>query len=492
MILIAPFISAAQEGAIEKYMLEEPQEMAFDTNYDKPGVLKLIHMMAEYLLELLADENIIYNQALVEKTINEYITGGEELNEIKMVALDVGGKGGASSTSTLGEDGRELLFESEGFDSSFDIETEESNGELYFSTSDENIYNYLAGDVFTSNNPSDIESRLGWINGIIEFNDLRGQLKDDIRYNITPNVTWAEVLEETLDWFGHEFNVEEFLEKLEINLLEKFATNPLILSLVPIVIENISSILNSRVSWATSQWKDVKLKLLEFIQSFFNQNLRPFRAFIRLVGSTFRFGIAIGIMILYTNVTERQEYVSDLTQSIVKLKNAWFDFINWMSSRPWISPIYIQGRVTGIDPEKLGGVNVRNKNGEVYTNEDGFFEGLNFTTEDEKFSWSIHECVVIATTIDGDEKIVDGLMQTGTFSGGVLNLTIDFQAEDNTVFVPFQSIKIVRKLEVNMPVNQQQPSSSFFMRFLERFPNSFPILRHLLALSLEPSMFFIT
>jgi hypothetical protein len=488
MLLIAQFISVAQEGSVEKYKLEEDQELPFYANYDQPGLLKLIHMMAEYLLEIFTDENIIYNEDLVNETIYQYVTGGEELDSMNMATLDVVGGEGAGSSSTLVTDERDLPFNNEGFDRSFSIDNQEIDGGLYFEGSDENIYNYLAGDVFNSDNPSDIEGRLGWINGIIEFNDLRGRLKHDIQYNLTPNVTWAELIEETLDWFGHEFNVEEFLEELEVTLLEKFASNPLIMSLVPLVIENISSILNSRVSWATSQWKDVKLKLLEFIQSFFNQNLRPFRAFIRLIGSTFRFGLAVGIMILYTNVTEKQEYIIDLTQSIVKLKNAWFDFINWMSSKPWISPISIQGRVTGLDPEKLGGVNVRNKNGEVYTDEDGSFKGLNFTTDDEKFSWSIHECVVIATTNDGDEKIVDGLLQMGAFSGGVLNITIDFQAEDKTVLIPFQNTEAARKPEVNMPVNKEQTSSSFFMRFLERFlerfPNAFPITRQLLRISI--------
>lgn len=450
LILTVPFISVAQEGAVEKLKLEEHQELAFDANDNQPGLLKLIRMMAEYLLELLTDENIVYNQALVEKTIYQYVTGGEELESIKMTTLDVVGKGGAGSASTLVTDGRDLLFDSEGLDGSLSIETEESNGELDFVAPARNIYIYLAGDVFDSDNPLDIEGRLGWLNGIIEFNDLRKQLKGDMQYNFTPNVTWAEVIEETLDWFGYEFDVEEFLDNLEVALMEKFAAYPLVLSFVPIVIENISSMLNSRVSWVTSQWKDVKLSLREFIQSFFKRDLRPFRAFIRLIGNTFRFSLAIGAMILYTNATEKQEWIIDLTQSIVNWKNAWFDFINWLSSKPWLEPIYIHGNVTGLDPEELGGVSVHCKSGEVYTNEDGFFDGLNFITVDEQFSLSIHECVVIATTTDGDEKIVDGLLQTGAFSGGVLNLTIDFQAEDNTVFVPFQSIKVVRKAEIKV------------------------------------------
>ncbi len=451
LILTVPFISVAQEGAVEKLKLEEHQELAFDANDNQPGLLKLIRMMAEYLLELLTDENIVYNQALVEKTIYQYITGGEELESIKMTTLDVVGKGGAGSASTLGTDGRELLFDSEGLDGSLSIEAEESNGELDFVASDGNIYIYLAGDVFDSDNPFDIEGRLGWLNGIIEFNYLRKQLKEDIRYNFTPNVTWAEVIEETLGWFGYEFDVEEFLDNLEVALMEKFAAYPLVLSFVPIVIENISSMLNSRVSWVTKQWMDVKLRLREFVQSFlksfFERNLRPFRAFLRLIVSTFKFSLAVGAMILYTNATEKQEWIIDLTQSIVNWKNAWFDFINWLTSKPWLEPIYIHGNVTGLDPEELGGVSVRCKSGEVYTNEDGFFDGLNFTTVDEQFPWGIHECVVTAITTDGDEITVDGLLQTGAFSDGILNLTIDFQAENNNVFVQLQGNKASQEAE---------------------------------------------
>ena len=451
LILTVPFISVAQEGAIKKLKLEEHQELAFDANDNQPGLLKLIHMMAEYLLELLTDENIVYNQALVEKTIYQYVTGGEELESIKMTTLDVVGKGGAGSASTLGTDGRELLFDSEGLDGSLSIEAEESNGELDFVASDGNIYIYLAGDVFDSDNPFDIEGRLGWLNGIIEFNYLRKQLKEDIRYNFTPNVTWAEVIEETLGWFGYEFDVEEFLDNLEVALMEKFAAYPLVLSFVPIVIENISSMLNSRVSWVTKQWMDVKLRLREFVQSFlksfFERNLRPFRAFLRLIVSTFKFSLAVGAMILYTNATEKQEWIIDLTQSIVNWKNAWFDFINWLTSKPWLEPIYIHGNVTGLDPEELGGVSVRCKSGEVYTNEDGFFDGLNFTTVDEQFPWGIHECVVTAITTDGDEITVDGLLQTGAFSDGILNLTIDFQAENNNVFVQLQGNKASQEAE---------------------------------------------
>ncbi|MCK5261171.1 MAG: hypothetical protein KAJ44_03245 [Thermoplasmatales archaeon] len=451
LILTVPFISVAQEGAVEKLKLEEHQELAFDANDNQPGLLKLIRMMAEYLLELLTDENIVYNQALVEKTIYQYVTGGEELESIKMTTLDVVGKGGAGSASTLGTDGRELLFDSEGLDGSLSIEAEESNGELDFVASDGNIYIYLAGDVFDSDNPFDIEGRLGWLNGIIEFNYLRKQLKEDIRYNFTPNVTWAEVIEETLGWFGYEFDVEEFLDNLEVALMEKFAAYPLVLSFVPIVIENISSMLNSRVSWVTKQWMDVKLRLREFVQSFlksfFERNLRPFRAFLRLIVSTFKFSLAVGAMILYTNATEKQEWIIDLTQSIVNWKNAWFDFINWLTSKPWLEPIYIHGNVTGLDPEELGGVSVRCKSGEVYTNEDGFFDGLNFTTVDEQFPWGIHECVVTAITTDGDEITVDGLLQTGAFSDGILNLTIDFQAENNNVFVQLQGNKASQEAE---------------------------------------------
>ncbi len=37
-------------------------------------------------------------------------------------------------------------------------------------------------------------------------------------------------------------------------------------------------------------------------------------------------------------------------------------------------------------------------------------------------------------------------------------------------------------LEVEMPVNQQVDIHPLFQRILERFPNAFPILRHLLGL----------
>lgn len=427
LILSVPFTSLAKK---------KPDEISeFEDNIYQMGIPKLIFIMAEDLLKLAAYENIFQNKkmesAINQHRVENYISCFSE----NMNYLDIGVSEKVDLVKTTGAEREKLYYNRDHSDSLYvdDKNPREFSSDLL----NKNIYIFLAGEVFNTNDSLEINNRLGWLNGIIEFNILRKHFKRACWYNFTPNVTWAEVIEKTMGWVGYEFDIDDFLANLEISLIEKYNASPLFISFIPIVMENISSTLNSRITWAEGLWKSVKVGMREFIQSFFyfKREVRPFKAFVKLIRNTFRFTISVGALFLYTNNTEIKEWGKDLSQSIKNLINSWYDFINWLAQRPWLDPINIHGNVKGLDPDKLGGVRVYCKSGEVYTNSDGSFKWLNYSTKDEGYPFFIHECIVTAVTNDSNEKTVGGLSQTGTFSGGFLNLTIDFKAESyNNIF----------------------------------------------------------
>jgi len=134
---------------------------------------------------------------------------------------------------------------------------------------------------------------------------------------------------------------------------------------------------------------------------------------------------------LYMDETERQEWLAGIQQSFENWMTGWGEFYGWISTEPWLEPIMINGSVTGLDPDDLGGVLVYCKSDQVYTENDGTFRDLTYTTADEALPFLMHECIVTANK-DNMDTSVHGKLETGAFSDGNLSLIIDFLDDGNS------------------------------------------------------------
>ena len=463
LMLMVPFTCIAEKDYVENLEMEQVEEESlqmYSRNDDMPGILRVIYTLAEELVEELLENGFEFgnNTEMVEEKIVELLTNEEEL--FSMGLTETAFEEILVSGEETVEVGSEVLMEAtseeksasdEDMNSEVNMEAGETSGELEYVEMDKNIYVYLAGDVFGTNDSNELRDRLGWLNGVIEFIDLRNELKGYVNENLIPNVTWIEVISETLAYCGIVFDVEEFLDDLENYLMDIFEDRPLAESIIPYVIQFIYDRLNQKVGANMRQlWEGVRKALKTFIVSFFTTKpgIAPFKAFRKFLRATFKFGLIVGIMILYMNETQIQEYKSDLGKSIADLYNAWTGFFVWLETDPWLEPINIKGNVTGIEPN--GGLWTyceKDPDGGKKTNSDGYFEGVIFTTYDESYPKGIHKCVTTAVNNDTNEgktvgnsgnKIYD-LLLTGAFSGGNLTLTIDFSAEDNNAYVAPQN-----------------------------------------------------
>jgi len=471
--VVENFESESEEETLESEELEDPLKVVLRN--DEPSLIKALYLEGvaylEYLIEYLKDKlDQGYTSEMLEAEMENLLSNEEELYSMGLTGAtcEYSSNGyGCGTTSYEGEvTGPEVVMETTSGNMGYEVsmEAEAVSGELEYVEIEENIYLYVGGDAFQTDDTNLIQDRLGWINGIIEFNNLRSEYREYLEEVIIPNVTWIEVIEETLAFGGINFDVENFifnnLQNFLIDLNDYLTSGfPIIHDIIeeriPVFVQALYAKLNQKVGGNIRELaKNVRNALKTFILSFFTikQGIAPFKAFRQLLRATLKFGFILGIMIVYMNETQIQEYKEDVEEAITNLYNAWVDFFDWLETEPWLEPVHIRGNVTGIEPNRgLWVYCEKDPNVIVITDQDGNFEGLDFDTADEKHPRFIHKCVTTAnnteekqTVGNSGNKIYD-LLLTGTFSGGNLTLIIDFSAEDNNPYVQSENNAAVQE-----------------------------------------------
>ena len=448
LMLTVPFTAVGENeyvNGLESEQTEDEYLQGTPLNDEMPGILKFIYSLAEaYVEELLEELYALENYAeMTEAEIANYVTDTlevisqdlteETLSEELLISgeepLDAMG-----SENTMLTESEEALLSDENIGDEVDLESED-------------IYLYLAGDVFPTFTSDEIFERLGWVNGVIEFITLFSQLKKEFKDSLIPNVTWVEIIEEGLyEWFGINFDVEQFLEDLENWLLDIFEGKPLIEIAIPIFLEWFYNKINVKVGNNIKQLRqEIIQKLREFIKIWRGKDTgsSPQGVFRKLMIATLKFGLVIWLYTRYMDEQQIQEWEEGIDEALNNLIENWTAFWDWWDTSPWLEPVHIRGNVTGY--EQLSALVVYCENDpitRVTVDENGYFEGLDFKTSNLKYPRGLHKCITTACNeASGDSKTLGDsgllpidLLNTGAFSGGNLTLYINFSAEDISVY----------------------------------------------------------
>lgn len=462
LMLMMPINCIAQKEGVENLELQaQEEELEFIVYNNQYSIINFLETIGKYSLKLLIYE-IIEDFGLESIEYGEVVINAEELNayvesiyeddfifinqEIETTGIEDTGLTGDEATSNYIEDEAEI--KEENIESGY---LDSKLAETLYLESEEDIYSYILGDIF---NIGEYRiPRLGYLCGIIEFMQLKKDLKNYIWENITPPVTYIEIIEETAAWFGFDVDVEYYIFNTLNNTLQDIAENrpwiieglgirrtiyetyilPLLLSYgIPFILQAIHARLNSTVLDMKAEFGLLKGQLKKFIKSFFfDMDLSPFRYFLDVLKGAFKLGISLIVVVLYMNETQIQEWLAGIEQSFENWITGWGEFYGWISTEPWLEPILINGSVTGLESENLEGVLVYCKSDQVYTDQNGTFKDLTYTTSDVSLPFLMHECIVTAHK-DNLDTSVHGKLVTGAFSDGKLSLLIDFQDDGDT------------------------------------------------------------
>lgn len=516
LMLMMPFVGAVTENkAVENLqsgeLLGVSGQLQMYQIDDEPGLVKMLYVLGDQALQLVLLEiidrygleniesgKIVLNQKEINSIVQTVVENAEisPENMETMAGENIGGNGGITTIKT---DGKKI-------DNAVGFTSGEISGDIQYINDYQplkggrgiwrTILNFIIGgfrSVIDLISQAD-SPRAGYLNGIADFYVNQNLLLDQIRYNLSPNVTWVEVIEETLGWLGYNFSVHDYIfGTLQIKLrdlvenrtwiipglgirrafYEKFIL-PLILTILTEVMQSIYDGLNQKVEWGKGPLNKLKDRFGKFMDAI---KLPPGKErrrgilgnFTRLIGAAFRLSIASVAYLLYMNETQIEEYIKGIYNSVNDYVLAWDNFLSWMSEEPWLDPVTIQGNVTGLDVDKLGGIKVysEHSDNQVYTNSDGTFEGLiyNSTLDDSYFICGLHKCVTTALDEDTGTTVTVGALNedgnitawilnrilVGAFSGGTINLTINFSVHNNnylqsknTVMTPQQQkLKII-------------------------------------------------
>lgn len=320
--------------------------------------------------------------------------------------------------------------------------------------------------------------RAGYLNGICDFYVEQNQLLDNVKESLYPNVTWTEAIEETFGWFGIDFSVHDYCLNTLPAKLTDLAQNrtwiikgfgirkqfyeqhilPLILAAIPTVCQKIYDKLNEKVEWGKGLLNKLRDKFGGFMGVFKEKRGKERRRgiltnFTRVIGTVIRVSIVSFAYYLYMNDTQRQEYIQGVYDSVDAYTSAWQDFINWMGNEPWLDDVTVEGNVTGLSD--LSGVNISTdcSDGQwVYTDSNGSFGGLvyNPVLDQDSLPYGLHKCVTTATDEDTGASATVGTLDengnfsawllnrelVGSFSGGTVNVTIDFSGNGGSNLLP--------------------------------------------------------
>ena len=216
---------------------------------------------------------------------------------------------------------------------------------------------------------------------MVDFASTHDDLLNNINYNLSPNVTWVEVIEETLAFFGRDFDVHDFLFEELYTKLRDTAENhtrnwlikglgvreyiwdeiiypiyetyflPIILDIViPNVIDGLWTKLNDRVQWERGPINKLKDRFNDFMNNLgaIDKEGRrsSFKNFTKMIGAAIRLSVSSFAYLLYMNATQIEEYIQGVYNSVEDYAQAWNNFGNWIASGPWLEPISINGSIT--------------------------------------------------------------------------------------------------------------------------------------------------
>jgi hypothetical protein len=444
-----------------------------------PGLVKMLYMLGEHELGILFLD-LLEQLGLGDELEDEQVVlSEEELSSMVMAAIeniepgslgeDIGTIGAVVITGIDGElaiDGGEAG----------DCEEPLPGPGGFWSWLLQQIFQRIFSSRYEIYESIAEEPRSGWVGGVAEFAVIHQDLLGQIHYGLFPNVTWVEVIEETLAWFDIDFSVYDFifedLQTFLVDLVENFNRTWIIQGLgirqyfwetyiqpiwedyikphliettIPNVLQGLYGQLNDKVMWGEGFLTKLKDKFDGFMNSLGDRGRegrrQSYRNFTKLIGTIVRLSVAAVGYLLYMNETQIEEYLQGIYNNVNEYKQAWNDYLNWLSSGPWLTPVNINGTIVEPPSGELEDILVYCQDPEngVRTDDEGYFEGLLFYTEDESPTWWIHKCVTTAfdevaeedvTIGDSGEDLAD-LLAVGAFSEGNLTLSINFSSGGN-------------------------------------------------------------
>jgi len=468
LMLMVPLASAVTETkTVQNLQVQQSkQELAIKVNDNRRGFLKVIYMIAEDLLQELLDAGLNVNentevlQAQMQQILaNEGDALATDLNENLCEGLLAPGEnpvgqgiGNTGVGATSGGVSGSFVVQN----TATGMELKGTSSQLEYFESYENIYSYLAGDVFTGFTPEQIQERLGWINGLIKFIDQINNAKKEWQDTFIPNVTWVQIIEDdAYIWLGADISIQQFFDNLEAHLLEKYAGHPLIETIVPAVLQWIYDKLNKKVGDNLKSFVD---KLIKSIRTFIrvwggkNTDMSPRKALRKILFLALVVGVDAWLLAFHMNPVTYpgriDSWLSEMYNARQNLSENLTKFYDWLGSEPWLEPVHIKGNVTGCTQEQLMETVVyceKDPSTSVSVTVDengiGHFEGLDFITCDESYPRGLHKCVTMASnsigTITlgnhiGSGSLIQNILEVGAFSGGNLTLNFDFSGQGNS------------------------------------------------------------
>ena len=285
LMLLMPINTLAHEEAVENLDLQlQQEELEFVAYNTQSPIIDYLELIGKYSLKLIVYE-LIGEYGLEAIETGEVVLSEEAVNavvesifEYESLILDQGME--ITGVGDVGFDNNEVLSNYYEDAAQYNEENMEAGylnsdlAETIYLESEEDIYSYILGDIF------DIDEyaipRLGYLCGIVEFMQLKSDLKDYIWENITPPVTYIDIIEETAAWFGLTVDVEYFIYNTLNATLQDLAENrpwiieglgirrniyetyilPLILSYgIPFLLDSIHANLNATVLDLKVEWK---------------------------------------------------------------------------------------------------------------------------------------------------------------------------------------------------------------------------------------------
>jgi len=510
LMLMVPLSAVAGTGEMIEKLESKYEKQEFSSTIigedDELSLINMLYLVGEYNLQLIILEIFEYLEDLGLEGIQsgEIVVNSEEIESIVAQTLFSQEEASVGDVGTTGM-GDELYLEGEEPDGELELELLYEELQLEFESEEtpvpllpdgkiwrwilERIFNWR-GTILEVIADADLP-QLGYVNGIADFYVLQRDLMGQINYNLSPNVTWVEVIEETAAMRGRNVNVHDFLYVDLQNWLVDKAENrtrifeglgiraeiyeqyilPILLLLIPDIIDAIYNKLMEKVEWGKGPLNRIEDSFGGFMQAIGGKRGSGRRRgmlgnFTKLIGSIFRLSIASVGYVVYMNETQREEYFQGINNSVDEYFAEWDSFLYWFSKEPWYDPICINGTIVGPDNRSDNILVYCNVDPEtsVITNETGYFEGLEYKTLGAPslafdLPFGIHKCVTTAevddigvTTVtigDLDERgnitawILNRVL-VGSFGGGNITLHIDFADANNNVLLQSRSSTVMR------------------------------------------------
>jgi hypothetical protein len=460
LMLMVPLASAVTETkTVQNLQVKQSeQELILQAQDSRSGLLKVIYMIAEEMVQELLDAGLNVNentellQAQMQQILaseeydlttilnQELLISGESRMEQGVQDMGVGSNPGkVSGSSVVGN--TEIGMELQG--TSIEVGFE----------SYQNIYTYLAGDLYTGFTPGQIQERLGWINGMINLIEKVNKAKEEWQDTFIPNITWVNIIEDWGSWIGINIDVEQLFTDLEAYLLVKFAGYPLIGEIIPAVLQALYERLNKKVGDNLKSFLNkVKSSIRTFIRVWRGKitDVSPRKALRKILFWTMVLSLDAWLVLFHCNPLMYPERWNRWEIERFNAKQNFSDnltkFYNWLGSEPWLESVHINGTIAGLTEAQLLGIETlvyceKDPTTRVTVDENGYFEGLDFVTENENPNWGLHKCVTTTSnsigTITlgnhiGSGSLAQNILEVGAFSGGNLTLNFDFSGQGNS------------------------------------------------------------